>query len=333
MVTTSPPPILPLYLPELLTACITPFQPTPLQPVDTIAFEAHLKRLIQTGSDGLLINGTTGETPALTATEKVKQIQSAVAIATTSSTPVHVMAGISGNATQKVVEEIEETLAQVQPDSLLVVVPYYNKPSQAGMLAHFSACVAAAGTTPIVIYNIPGRTGVSMNPETMAELHERFPTQIIGVKQSAPDMDTVSQIRRLLPPSFHIWCGDDSLTLPMLSLGAIGTISVLGNVASKPLRTMIQHFKAGELAPALTLHQTLFPIIQGLFKLTNPIVVKAVLAQQGFITTEMRLPMLPPSPVEAMSFVAPLVEALTTLFETENETAPVEVPAITSTAR
>lgn len=330
MVTTTPPPILPLYLPELLTACITPFQPTPLQPIDTVAFEAHVKRLIETGSDGLLINGTTAETPTLTTTEKIKQIQSAIAIAKSSTTPVHVMAGISGNATQKVVDEIQETLAHVQPDSLLVVVPYYNKPSQAGMLAHFSACVAAAGATPIVIYNIPGRAGVSMNPETMAALHERFPTQIIGVKQSAPDMDTVSQIRLLLPPTFHLWCGDDSLTLPMLSLGAVGTISVLGNVASKPLRTMIQHFKAGELAPALAQHQTLFPIIQGLFKLTNPIVVKAVLAQQGLITTEMRLPMLPPSPVEAMSFVAPLVEALALLEETENTTTAVAVPAITA---
>jgi 4-hydroxy-tetrahydrodipicolinate synthase len=324
MVTTSPPPILPLYLPELITACITPFQSSALQPIDTVALEAQLKRLVQAGSDGLLINGTTAETPALTLAEKIQQIQCGVAVAKAHSTPVHVMAGISGNATQKVVDEIQQTLAQVQPDSLLVVVPYYNKPSQAGMLAHFSACVAAAGTTPIVIYNIPGRTGVSMNAETMAELHERFPTQILGVKQSAPDMDTVSHIRGLLPTTFHIWCGDDSLTLPMLSLGAVGTISVLGNVASAPLRQMIQQFKVGELASALALHRSLFPLIQGLFKLTNPIIVKAVLAQQGVIAGEMRLPMLPPSPVESMTFVAPLVEALATLPVVETDLLPVD---------
>jgi 4-hydroxy-tetrahydrodipicolinate synthase len=302
-------PVSAVYLPELLTACVTPFQPDGLA-VDTVAFEKLLRKLVEDGTDGLLINGTTGETPALEWEEKVQQVKIALEVAQSAPSPVHVMAGISGNATQKVVTEIKQTLAVVQPDSLLVVVPYYNRPSQTGMVAHFSACVEAAGATPIVIYNIPSRTGVAMFPETMAELHKLYPTQILGVKQSSPDMDAVSQIRGLLPPTFHLWCGDDSLTLPMLALGAIGTVSVVGNVAAGTLRSIIRHFKMGQLTQALQTHQALFPVIQGLFKLTNPIVVKAVLAQQGMMHPAMRLPMLPPSPVEAMTFVEPVMKLL-----------------------
>jgi 4-hydroxy-tetrahydrodipicolinate synthase len=152
-----------------------------------------------------------------------------------------------------------------------------------------------------------------MTAETMAELHALYPQHILGVKQSSPDMDAVSQIRGLLPETFHIWCGDDSLTLPMLSLGAVGTVSVLGNVAAGSLRTMIRQFKAGQLTEALQTHRALFPIVQGLFKLTNPIIVKAVLAQQGMMHPEMRLPMVPPTPVEAMTFVNPLVGLLVKL--------------------
>lgn len=318
---TSPtePLISTLYLPELLTACVTPFLPDSKQPIDAPAFERLLRKLVADGSDGLLINGTTGETPALTFEEKIQQIKIALDVAKSAQSPIHVMAGISGNATQKVVDEIQQTLAQVQPDSLLVVVPYYNKPSQAGMVAHFSACVEAAGSTPIVIYNIPGRTGVAMTAETMAELHALHPQQILGVKQSSPDMDAVSQIRGLLPAeTFHLWCGDDSLTLPMLSLGTVGTVSVLGNVAAGSLRTLIRQFKAGQLVEALQTHRALFPIVQGLFKLTNPIIVKAVLAQQGMMHPEMRLPMVPPTPVEAMTFVAPLVGLLAKLPAVDN---------------
>jgi 4-hydroxy-tetrahydrodipicolinate synthase len=310
---TTEPPISTLYLPELLTACVTPFLPESKQPIDGVAFKRLLQKLVVDGSDGLLINGTTGETPALDFEEKIQQIKIALDVAKSANSKVHTMAGISGNATHKVVEEIQQTLAQVQPDSLLVVVPYYNKPSQSGMVAHFSACVEAAGNTPIVIYNIPGRTGVAMTAETMAELHALYPQHILGVKQSSPDMDAVSQIRGLLPETFHIWCGDDSLTLPMLSLGAVGTVSVLGNVAAGSLRTMIRQFKAGQLTEALQTHRALFPIVQGLFKLTNPIIVKAVLAQQGMMHPEMRLPMVPPTPVEAMTFVNPLVGLLAKL--------------------
>jgi 4-hydroxy-tetrahydrodipicolinate synthase len=303
------PPISTHYLPDLFTACVTPFT-TGGKQIDSVAFERLLQSLVIDGSDGLLINGTTGETPALSFEEKIQQIEIAVQIAQSAKTPIHVMAGISGNATQKVVAEIEQTLALVQPNSLLVVVPYYNKPSQAGMLAHFSACVEAAKSTPIVIYNIPGRTGVAMTAETMAELHQLYPQQILGVKQSAPDMDAVSQIRRLLPETFHIWCGDDSLTLPMLALGAIGTVSVVGNVAAGQLRRMIMQFKAGDLSGALRRHQALFPIVQGLFKLTNPIIVKAILAHQHKMQPDMRLPMLPPTPVEAMTFVTPIASLI-----------------------
>jgi 4-hydroxy-tetrahydrodipicolinate synthase len=330
---SSESPISTHYLPDLFTACVTPFTAGGKQ-VDTVAFKQLLQQLVLEGSDGLLINGTTGETPALSFEEKIQQIEIAVQIAKSANTPIHVMAGISGNATQKVVAEIEQTLALVQPHSLLVVVPYYNKPSQLGMIAHFSACVEAAKSTPIVIYNIPGRTGVAMTAETMAELHALFPTQILGVKQSAPDMDAVSQIRGLLPPTFHVWCGDDSLTLPMLALGAIGTVSVVGNVAAGQLRWMIMQFKAGHLTEALRCHQALFPVVQGLFKLTNPIIVKAILAHQQKMQPDMRLPMLPPTPVEAMTFVTPIasligglapVDASAFRVDAENLTAVVSV--------
>ena len=327
MACSTEPPISTLYLPELLTACVTPFLSDAQQSIDGVAFKRLLQKLVVDGADGLLINGTTGETPALSFEEKIEQIACAIDVAKSTKSSVHVMAGISGNATQKVVKEIQQTLAQVQPDSLLVVVPYYKKPSQAGMLAHFSACVEAAGSTPIVIYNIPGRTGVTMTAETMAELHQLYPKQIIGVKQSSPDMDAVSQIRGLLPETFHIWCGDDSLTLPMLALGAIGTISVLGNVAAGSLRLMIRQFKAGQLAEALQTHTALFPIVQGLFKLTNPIIVKAVLAEQRMMHPAMRLPMVPPTPVEAMTFVSPLVRLLAGLSSVETFVEPVVVSA------
>ena len=175
-------------------------------------------------------------------------------------------------------------------DAILSVVPYYNKPSQKGMLEHFSA-IAKSTDLPIIIYNIPGRTAVNMLPETIAEVAQKH-ENIIAVKQSHPDMDAVTEMRILCPPDFSIYSGDDSLTLPMMSLGARGVISVASHLYGSEIKSMIRNYKSGELIAALNMHKLLYPAFRKLFMAPNPVPVKAALADRGMIEDYVRRPLV-----------------------------------------
>lgn len=297
---------------ELIPAMLTPFRQD--GSVDFEKAESLAKYLADNGCDGILVNGTTGESPTTSFEEKMellKVVKSAVA-----GKNVQVMAGVGSNNTAKTLEEARK-VADVGVDALLVVVPYYNKPSQRGMQEHFSQ-VARAVDTEIVIYNIPSRCGVLMSPDTMRTLHREAPN-IIGVKQSHPDMDQVSEITAKLPPdTWRTWCGDDSLTMPMLACGAYGTISVLAHLTGNLLREMIQAAKRGDRARALGLHLRQLNLAREIFFLPNPTVIKTCMAKLGYMEAVLRPPMVLPDEAEMARIEQLLAEARALRGETAN---------------
>lgn len=277
---------------ELIPAMITPFKRD--ESIDFEKAEQLAVYLADNGCDGILVNGTTGEAPTLTSDEKIellKVVKNAVR-----GRDVQIVAGVGSNDTAKSVEEAKKT-ASVGVDALLVVVPYYNKPTQAGMVEHYRR-VAQSVDTEIVIYNIPSRSVVLMSPDTMATLHKQCPN-IIGVKQSYPDMDQVSEITLKLPAeTWRTWCGDDSLTLPMMSCGAYGTFSVLAHLTGKMMREMIQAVKANDRERALKLHLKQLNLGREIFFLPNPTVTKTCLARLGMMEPVLRSPMVQPDEQE-----------------------------------
>ena len=175
-------------------------------------------------------------------------------------------------------------------DAILTVVPYYNKPSQAGMIEHFSA-VAEAVDLPIILYNIPSRTGVNMSVDTVKALARKY-QNIVALKQSFGDMDVITDLMLNCPKDFAIYSGDDSLTLPMMSVGAHGVISVASHLFGKEIKSMIRNFKTGDFLTARNMHQKLYPIFKKLFMAPNPVPVKAALAYRGIIEDYVRRPLV-----------------------------------------
>lgn len=284
---------------NLIPAILTPM--TPSGDVDWAQAQALTAHLADEGCDGILVNGTTGENPTLSQNEKHRWVavaKEAIAGKTVNGKRVQLVAGVGSNDTRASVEDAKATAA-LGVDALLVVVPYYNKPTQAGMLAHFQAVARAVPDTEIVIYNIPSRCMVQMSAETMVQLHASCPN-IVGVKQSVPDMDSVSTLRQLVgtPQSWSTYCGDDSLTLPMMSCGAVGTFSVLAHIAARPMRAMIDAYHAGDIARAQAIHLKLQWFGQEIFFLPNPTVIKSALSRLGWCTPTMRLPLVEPNVAE-----------------------------------
>jgi 4-hydroxy-tetrahydrodipicolinate synthase len=281
---------------DLIPALITPF--TADGAVDEQRLGQMAVHLIQEGCNGMLVNGTTGESPTMDTREKERAI-TVVKTALDNAFPskaIPLMAGVGTNDTSKTIDAAKRA-ADLGVDALLVVVPYYNKPSQRGMIAHFEA-VAKATPLPVIIYNIPGRVVVRMTVDTMATLHAECPN-IIGVKQSFGDMDAVSEIVATLPKeTWTTWCGDDSLTLPMMACGATGVISVSAHLIARHLRALVDAFKAGNIDQARTLHLQLLDLNRDLFFLPNPTVVKACLAKLGYIAPHLRLPLVWPDATE-----------------------------------
>lgn len=298
---------MPHFNAELVPAMITPFKRD--ESIDFDRFEKLAVYLTDNGCDGLLVNGTTGEAPTLSFEEKIELVKAVKRAVGSKNIPI--MTGVGSNNTQKSVEEARK-MASLGVDCLLVVVPYYNKPSQRGMIEHFTQ-IAQTVDTEIVIYNIPSRSVVRMEADTMAHLHEACPN-IIGVKQSYPDMDAVSDITSKLPKdSWLTWCGDDTLSVPMIACGAHGTISVLAHLTGTMLREMIQAAKKGDRDRALTLHHKLLHIGQELFFLPNPTVVKTCLAKLGMMEPTFRSPMVPPDADELKRIEKLLTEYKTLL--------------------
>lgn len=262
---------------------ITPFKAD--GSVDYAVAEALAAHLVNHGTDSLVICGTTGESPTLSWDEEYelfKVVQQATA------GKAKIIAGTGSNSTQEAIAATQKA-DKLGLDGSLQVVPYYNKPPQAGLYQHFRAIAEATPDLPIILYNIPGRTGQNLLPETVARLAE-IPN-IIAVKEASGNLDQVSQVRRLTPAEFSIYSGDDSLTLPMLAVGGQGVISVASHLVGDLLQQMIQSFANGQSQTAIQIHLQLFPLFKVLFATTNPIPVKAALRLQGWQVGTTRLPL------------------------------------------
>lgn len=269
---------------EVITAMVTPFDTK--REIDFNKAEELTDYLVKHGSDALLVAGTTGEGPTLTHEEEFELLST---IKRANENRAKIIMNAGSNCTQTAVRSAKWAEKE-EVDAILSVVPYYNKPSQEGMIAHFSA-IAEATKLPIIIYNIPGRTGVNMKPETVAKLAEKY-DNIVGIKQSYGDMDSITELKMHCPEDFAVYSGDDSLTLPMLSLGAYGVVSVASHILGTELKSMIRNFKTGDVKAALNMHRKLYPAFKKLFMAPNPVPVKAALAHLGIISDYVRRPLV-----------------------------------------
>lgn len=269
---------------EVLTAMVTPFDNK--GSVDYSKVEELTAYLAENGSDSIVVTGTTGESPTLTHDEELEILSSAKRAVMNNK---KIIMGTGSNSTETAVMMAKKTEKE-GADGILTVVPYYNKPSQKGMIAHFSA-IASAVNLPIILYNIPSRTGVNMSVETakyLTETHEN----IVAIKQSFGDLDVITDYKLNLPKDVAIYSGDDSLTLPMLSVGAHGVVSVASHLWGKEIKSMIRNFKTGDVSAAKNMHYKLYPIMKKLFMAPNPVPVKAALSRKGIIEEFVRSPLV-----------------------------------------
>jgi 4-hydroxy-tetrahydrodipicolinate synthase len=269
---------------RLLTAMITPFDKE--GNVDYAQAEKLAHHLVETGTDTIVVCGTTGESPTLSWDEEYQLftvVQQAIA------GKAKIMAGTGSNSTSEAIEATQKA-AHLRLDGTLQVTPYYNKPPQEGMYQHFRAIAEAAPDLPILLYNVPSRTGSKLEPETVARLAQ-IPS-IIGIKEATGDLDQASQIRALTPAEFAIYSGDDSLTLPLLAVGAKGVVSVASHLVGNQLQAMIQYFATGKVQEALQIHIQLFPLFKSLFLTSNPIPLKLALRLVGLDTGVVRSPLV-----------------------------------------
>jgi 4-hydroxy-tetrahydrodipicolinate synthase len=274
---------------HVITAMVTPFDAA--GEVDDRKAAVLATRLIDEGNDALVIAGTTGESPTLSDEEKVRLVR---VVKEAVGDRGQIIAGTGTYDTAHSVHLSREA-ARVGADGLLLVNPYYSRPSQDGLYAHFRA-VAESTPLPVMLYNIPGRTGVNCTPETIARLAEV--PNIVAVKEAAGSLDQVSEIRVRTPDAFLIYSGDDSLTLPTLAVGATGVVSVAGNLVPGEIQRMIAAFFAGRQDEALRIHRRLWPLFKVLFITTNPVPVKAALRLAGFDCGRVRLPLVDATPNE-----------------------------------
>jgi 4-hydroxy-tetrahydrodipicolinate synthase len=268
---------------QVVTAMVTPF--TQDGQVDYAVAEQLAEYLVTHGSDGLVLCGTTGESPTLTWDEEYQLFQ---VVKQAIAGRAKILAGTGSNSTHEAIEATRKA-ANLGLDGTLQVVPYYNKPPQEGLYEHFKAIATAVPDLPIMLYNVPGRTGQTLLPETVARLAEL--SNVVSLKDAGGNLDHTSQVRRLTPSSFTIYSGDDSLTLPMLAIGAAGVVSVASHIAGDLLKQMIGAFFQGQPQVATEIHLKLMPLFKALFATTSPIPVKAALRLQGWSVGSTRLPL------------------------------------------
>lgn len=269
---------------QVITAMVTPFTESLEVDFDKAAILADY--LVTHGSDGIVVAGTTGESPTLTREEEYflfKVVKDAVAGRGS------VIAGTGSNNTAEAIEATRKA-AEIGVDATLQVVPYYNKPSQEGMFQHFKAIAEAVPKLPVILYNIPGRTGVSILPETVSRLSKI--RNIVGIKESTGSMDQVTAIRQSTPAEFMIYSGDDSLTLPIMAMGGCGIISVVSHLAGPELKEMCVSMAKGDLSRARSIHIALFDLIRVMFMTTNPVPLKTALEMVGFPVGGTRSPLV-----------------------------------------
>ena len=267
------------------TALVTPFRN---DEVDVEALEGMVEFQIQHGVSGLVPCGTTGETPAMSEEEDRLVVQTVVRVA---NGRVPVVAGTGSNSTDMAIK-YTRMAQEAGADGSLQVAPYYNKPTQEGLYRHF-ATIAESTDLPLILYNIPGRTSVTISAETMARLAE-IPN-IVGVKDSTLSMNMISDVISLCGEEFDVLSGDDPMTLPLIALGGVGVISVASNVAPGAVSDMVRALLSGDFERGRELHYELLPLFRALFVETNPIPVKTAASLLGLCSDEMRLPLIPMS--------------------------------------
>jgi len=269
---------------NILTAMVTPFKKD--GKVDYELAVRLANYIIENGSDGIVLCGTTGESPTLTWDE---QHQLFVVIRNSLQSKAKILIGTGSNSTSEAVEATQKAF-EAGADGALVVVPYYNKPPQDGLYEHFKDVANAAPKLPIMLYNIPGRTGSNLLPKTVKKLME-FPN-IVSIKAASGRIEEVTELRAECGSEFAIYSGDDSLLLPMLSVGAVGVVSVASHIVGLQLKDMISNFQNGNVLKALDIHERLQPLFKALFETTNPIPIKAALEQLGWEVGPPRPPLV-----------------------------------------
>jgi 4-hydroxy-tetrahydrodipicolinate synthase len=264
------------------TAIVTPFRDGE---VDVPALQALVEGQIADAVSGVIPVGTTGESPTLSAAEREQVIRVTVEVA---KGKCQVLAGTGFNSTSATITATRAA-EKMGVDGMLVVAPYYNKPNQEGLFRHFQA-VAQATSAPIMLYNIPGRCAVDIGPETVERLAMDC-ANIVSIKEAGGSVDRVSDLRARLPEAFTILSGDDSLTLPFLSVGAVGVVSVASNLFPAEVVALVQAFRSGDTKRALEMHLKMLPIFKDLFIEPNPVPVKTALSWRGAMSAECRLPL------------------------------------------
>jgi len=269
---------------RVMTAMITPF--TAAGEVDYEEVKKLAVHLVEHGNDSLVVCGTTAETPTLTHEEKIKIVQTVQAAV---GDKAKIIVGTGTNNTKTTIEASQE-MAALGVDGLLIVAPYYNKPSQEGLYQHFKA-VAESVELPIILYNIPGRCGINMEPATIARLAEI--KNIVGVKEASGNLEQMSKVRKLTAPEFLLYSGDDSLTMPLLSIGGAGIISVAAHAVGDEMKAMVDAYFAGKVAEATAIHLKLYDFMKAIFVTSNPVPIKYVLSEMGIISNAtVRLPLV-----------------------------------------
>jgi 4-hydroxy-tetrahydrodipicolinate synthase len=266
------------------TALVTPFRDDRF---DEAAFARLLEDQIAAGIAGVIPVGTTGESATLDMAEHLRVIELCVQVV---KGRIPVFAGTGSNATAEAVYLTQEAEKR-GVDGFLVVTPYYNKPSQAGVIAHY-AKLAGCTKLPIIAYSVPGRTGIDISIDSMATLARQH-ANIVAIKEAGGSIERFSQLRQVLPDHVAILSGDDSMTLPALAVGAIGVISVASNLVPREVVALVNTFLDGRAAEAEKLHRALYPIFRDLFIEANPVPVKTAMARAGWMTAEVRLPLVP----------------------------------------
>ncbi len=268
---------------QLITAMVTPFKSN--GEVNYEKAEQLASYLAENGSDALVVSGTTGESPTLSETEKEELFR---AVAAAVKGKAKVLAGTGSNNTQQSVR-LTAIAEKCGADGVMLVVPYYNKPPQEGLYRHFSA-VAKASDLPVLLYNVPGRTGISMTAETTLRLAEI--DNIVAVKEASGNLDQISRICASAPDGFSLYSGDDSMTLPIMAVGGIGVVSVAAHVAGKEMKEMIMAFDRGENESARNIHLRLLSLFNAIFITSNPIPVKGAMNMLGHGLGAVRPPLV-----------------------------------------
>ncbi|MDN7227788.1 4-hydroxy-tetrahydrodipicolinate synthase [Planococcus sp. N064] len=277
---------------QIITAMVTPFDAN--GEIDFPATKNLVEHLIANGSDGLVVAGTTGESPTLSTEEKVQLFKFVVE---TAKGRIPIIAGTGSNNTRASIS-LTKQAEDVGVDAIMLVTPYYNKPSQEGMFQHFQA-IAASTRLPIMLYNIPGRSVVNLSVDTVVRLSQI--DNIVSIKEASGNLDAAAEIIERTDDSFTLYSGDDSLTLPILSIGGNGIVSVAAHIIGNEMKDMITNFRNGNNTAAAAAHRRLLPVMNALFAAPNPVPVKTALNLSGVEVGSVRLPMIPLNESETLT--------------------------------